>query len=509
VTRDGSKNPQLRMVPTGIAGLDTLWRGGLYRGGIYLLLGRPGAGKTILANQICFNHVEKGGRALYVTLLTESHSRMLGHLSQFEFFDDKRVGASLHYFSGYNSLEGEGLEGLLSFLRKLVREHKATFLVIDGLVTAGDVAASQIELKKFIHELQSVTELVGCTGLLLTGADGNVDQYAIRTMVDGLMEIDFGPMGMSIARTLEIVKSRGNAVIMGRHRFAIGNAGISVYPRLESRGAQITPKRAPARLHLSLGIESLDQMIGGGVRPSSVTLLLGASGTGKTLLGLSFLGAGVRSQERGLYLGFSEAPAVLQANTEGLGKALPRQLHSRLIEFAWQPPADDLIPDALAERIIAQVRQNRISRLFIDGIGGLADGFLGQERTGKFFAAFGNELRALGVATVFSEETADLFSPGIELPSSDLAATLDNILFLRHVEFQARLHRLISVMKMRGGSADSSLREFSISERGIELSATFDSAEAVLTGIARARTDPAQLLPVEKKRPRPRLDPRR
>jgi len=68
---------------------------------------------------------------------------------------------------------------------------------------------------------------------------------------------------------------------------------------------------------------------------------------------------------------------------------------------------------------------------------------------------------------------------------------MDNIIVLRHVELRARLHRLISVMKMRGDGTDSSLREFSISERGIEISPTFDSAEAILSGIARTRLDPS------------------
>lgn len=230
-------------------------------------------------------------------------------------------------------------------------------------------------------------------------------------------------------------------------------------------------------------------MVGGGLRPASVTMLLGASGTGKTLLGLHFLAAGSREGEPGLHFGFSETPSQLLRNAEGLGSGLSRQLRSRLIERYWHSPGDDLLPDAVAETIIALVRKNRIRRLFIDGIDGFADALLDRGRTGKFFAAFGSELRALGVATIFSQETRDLFAPEIELPLSEMAGTLDSIIFLRHVELRARLHRLISVMKMRGGGTDSSLREFSIGERGIQISPTFDSAEAILTGIARARPD--------------------
>ena len=71
----------LERVPTGIPGFDTILQGGFFRGGVYMVLGRPGAGKTILGNQICFGHVAKGGRAIFLTLLTESHGRLIAQMS--------------------------------------------------------------------------------------------------------------------------------------------------------------------------------------------------------------------------------------------------------------------------------------------------------------------------------------------------------------------------------------------------------------------------------------------
>ena len=85
---DESGRPLLKRIPTGVPGLDTVLRGGFLRGGIFIVQGSPGAGKTILGNQICFHHVGKGGRALYVTLLAENHARMLLHIGQLGFFED-------------------------------------------------------------------------------------------------------------------------------------------------------------------------------------------------------------------------------------------------------------------------------------------------------------------------------------------------------------------------------------------------------------------------------------
>jgi circadian clock protein KaiC len=74
-------------VPSGISGLDTILNGGFLTGGIYIIQGTPGTGKTTLANQICFSQAASGGKALYITLLAEYHDRMLQHLSNMSFFD--------------------------------------------------------------------------------------------------------------------------------------------------------------------------------------------------------------------------------------------------------------------------------------------------------------------------------------------------------------------------------------------------------------------------------------
>ena len=98
-------------VPSGIAGLDIILRGGFMLGGMYILQGSPGAGKTILTNQICFNHVAAGGRALFVTLLAENHARMIANLRGLSFFDESQIPDRLTYLSAFNDMRDGGLKG--------------------------------------------------------------------------------------------------------------------------------------------------------------------------------------------------------------------------------------------------------------------------------------------------------------------------------------------------------------------------------------------------------------
>jgi circadian clock protein KaiC len=146
----------LRKVPTGVAGLDTIVQGGFLEGGIVIIQGKPGAGKTILGNQVCFNHASRGARALYVTLLAETHARMLLHIGRLAYFRGSAIPDRVTYISGFPVLEAEGTRGLLALLRREVVAHGATLLVLDGLVAAEKIAGSDMEFKKFIHELQTL-----------------------------------------------------------------------------------------------------------------------------------------------------------------------------------------------------------------------------------------------------------------------------------------------------------------------------------------------------------------
>src|ERR1700745_2504678 len=128
--------PELARVPSGISGLDEILPGGLLEGGVYIIQGRPGAGKTILANEICFRHAAAGGRAAYVTLLAEMHTRLLQHLRPLAFFNKAFIPKSLYYVSAFQTLEGDGLKGLIDVLRREIKGQHADLLVVDGLVAA-------------------------------------------------------------------------------------------------------------------------------------------------------------------------------------------------------------------------------------------------------------------------------------------------------------------------------------------------------------------------------------
>lgn len=467
MTRDNDARASLPQLPTRVPGLDVVLNGGLLRGGVYLLMGSPGAGKTILSNQICFRHAEAGGRALYVTLLAESHNRMLAHIENMDFYDPGAVARSVFYISGYHALETKNLDGLLELLRHEVRNRDATLLVIDGLVIAGALAESELALKKFVHELKAFMEMTACTCMILTSADASTLHYPARTMVDGLIELRLWRGQMRTARELEVSKLRGSGQLLGRHVFAISDAGVVVHPRFESRYGRAADV-LETRERVSFGVRELDTMMGGGLLSGSVTLVLGPPGSGKTLLGLQFLHAGAEVGECGLYFGFFESPPRLVGKAEGVGMHFGEHVLDHRIELAWVPPIEQYA-DELAERVLELVRRRSVRRVVFDGLGGLAQTMRHPDRLDPLFTALTNELRARDATTVVTEESGLWLGESLELPHGQLSASVENIVVLRYAERDHTLRRYLSILKMREGEYDASLREFTISKRGLAL----------------------------------------
>ncbi len=500
------KKLPISRLATGISGLDTILQGGLVQSGIYLIMGAPGAGKTIMANQVCFNHLAKGGRVVYVTLLAETHSRMLRNLQTLDFFDPSSITEDITYISAYGDFKKDGLHGLIELLRKEIRQHKASLLVLDSLMTAQAVSDAEVDFKSFIDQLHVYTEVNGCTTLLLSPRT-NQGVLAYRpeyTMVDGIIELDDALEDERAVRQLFISKLRGSGYLRGRHPFTISSEGIVVYPRTEALLAQPSKIYTESTERRDFGIERLDQMLVGppgssaqtllpepGLVANSVTMLLGVPGGGKTILGLSFLAAGAARGQKGLLFSFNETPLQVVALAKGLGlDKFGEWVAQGLIQIIWQPPLEEIL-DVLAERLLNRVREQQIQRLVIDSSEGFSQS-IHPERITRFFTAINSELRALNVTTISLVDLRELFSSSIQLPISPVSNIFDNIILLRHVEVQSQLHRLISIIKERGSAFDPSLRELLIEAGGVRVGNSLGLLEGALTGVGRASSNPAQ-----------------
>lgn len=473
----------LPLLPTGQPGLDAVLGGGLRRGGMYVVLGGHGAGKTVLSNQLAFARAAEGEQAVVVSMLAESHGRMLQHLSGFSFFEPSWVPGRVTYLSGVGALEEAGLDGLAALLQRAVRERRASLLVLDALSTVVELAPSTLALKHFLRKLGALCDLTGCVALLV-GPPTLEGNEAVLAAPDGMLRLASRPTGMRTVRELEVVKLRGAAFLEGRHHYTIGPDGLAVHPRIEALLADAPGDQPVDHARLPVGIPALDAMLRGGVAAGSSTVLLGAPGAGKTLLGTHFLAEGAARGERGLFFGLYETPPRLVAKMEGIGVALQPHVEAGRLALLWQPAQEHLL-DVLVERLLGAVHQHRPARLFIDGADGFVQGAAEPARVARVFSALTQELRRLDVTTLITQEAA-LFGEDLRLAGLGLSATFESILFLRQVEVRSRLRRLLSIVKVRESDYDADVREFRITARGIQMGAPLRGADALLSGQARS-----------------------
>ena len=477
------------VLSTGVRGLDVVLEGGLLVGGVYILQGRPGAGKTILGNQMCFHHAQEGQRALYVTLLAESHSRMMAHMGSLSFFDQAAIPSRLTYLSAFRVLEEEGLDGLFDLLRRELQSTRSSLLVLDGLVAVEESANSPVAFKKFIHELQTLTAIVGSTAILLTSTGASpLPVAAEHTMVDGVIEMSSRLYGRRSERDLQILKRRGRGYLQGRHSFKISGDGIEVHPRVEALLEQPSRPDFPDRGRISTGLSALDQAMDGGLLHPTTTLVIGPAGVGKTTLGLHFLG-GCSDAEPGLLFGFYETPERIAAQAATLRLPLSERLQSGVVEALWQPATEGMF-DEICGRLLSAVRARKVRRLFLDGLDGLAKLAVEPDRVGHAMTALANELRSLDVTTLYTSE-AELGAPVLGnayagLSIRGVSTIAENAIVMRYVNLYATHHRLISVLKARNTSIDDHWHRYEMTAAGIAIEPDAAGAERVLRSLSGA-----------------------
>jgi circadian clock protein KaiC len=455
----------LERLPSGIPGLDVVLGGGFFRSGVYIVHGLPGTGKTIFANQLCYHHVAQGGSAVYVTLLAESHARMLQHIRPLAFFDESAVPDGLSYLSAFHDLETDGLKGLMALLRREMRARRVGVLVLDGLVAAAEAADSDRELKKFVHEVQTSAVFHGCTVFMLTsGSPQRVN--AEHTMVDGIVELDDRMYDARAERSIQVRKFRGAGSLRGKHAFRISDQGFEVYPRIETLYTE-PPAQLGEPRGLSTGIASLDAKIAvRGFTQASSTVVIGSSGTGKTTLGLHFL-AGSTPEAPGLMFGFFESPARMRSKARAFGLDFDRLESSGAVSLMWASQGEHVL-DELGHRLLEAVQQLGAKRVVIDGLSGFFESAVHPERTNRYFSCLTNELRRRGVTVLMTMETKDVVGSAVSTPYG-VSGFVDTLLFLRFAETEGRVKRLLTITKMRDSDFDLGLHEVRIGASGMSI----------------------------------------
>ncbi len=469
---------------TGIPSFDLLLGGGIPQRQSVIVTGDPGCGKTILCSQVAFHAATRGLPVVLATVTSEPHDKLVDALSSFSFFRRELLGEKLFLVSAYASLK-KGAKDARDTLLHTVRERGAKMLFIDGLRSIRDLWQDEARLREFLYELGIALAAMDCVGVFTT--EYPLDKLMAlpeATTVDGIVSLKVERQGARRLRRVEVVKLRGRPHLPGEHHFQIGAEGVEIIPRLETR-VPVDPDFAPPPTRARFGLPEFDALMDGGLPSRSTTMLAGSMGIGKTLLAAHFAAEGARQGEKTLFFSFFEPPSALFARAQRIGLDVRRVVTDGMLTLMYQPPAE-LEADVVVDRILREVARQGIRRLVIDGLTDLELSIVDPERRRVFLAAFSAQLRVAGVTTLFTKEVPKIAGTELDFSDTPIAILGENLLLLRHVELRGRIHRVLSILKMRDSKYDGELREFEITDAGIRVLAPLRSAEGLLTGLARS-----------------------
>jgi circadian clock protein KaiC len=330
--------------------------------------------------------------------------------------------------------------------------------------------------------------MLGATTIVAMEGDANQPAiYSELTVSDAIVSLRREHRGGGTQRKIDIMKVRGSDAMIGSHPFVIDTDGISIFPRFESlvqlREPQWTGRRA------KVGIPGIDEMLGGGLTVGTSTVVMGVSGTGKTLLGMQFAVTGAQAGEPGLIVSFNENAVQIRAKARMFGLDLEAAEASGLLRLLILP-AFDINVDQVLWDICRDIEGRGVRRLVIDTVAELERGTSALNRTADVLAALTGYLRSNDITSVFTLDARAIVGPEVSIAETPVALVAENLLYLRLAEYRGQLHRLFSVLKMRFSDHMRSIHEYEIRPgRGIELLGAVPPAEGWLTGIARSTWD--------------------
>lgn len=449
-------------ISSGNANLDAILGGGMPENAINIVMGLPGSGKTILAQQIAFHNATPERPALYLSTVSEPLEKILRYGRGLDYFDEEEIGRSVFYEDLGFALDEGALTALMDRILDLVRERRPGVIVIDSFKALHPYATDEEAFRRFLHGLSGRLSAFPATsvwvGEYAPDEMASAPEFAVA---DAILSLGTHRIADRESRVLQVFKLRGSTFLAGRHAYRLSNAGISVFPRLADPVDHASYDLDEERI--STGIALLDDAIMSGYWSGASTLVAGPSGCGKTLMGLHFVFEGATSGEPVIIATFQENPSQLERIVGGFGWTLAQEG----VTLMYRSPVD-LYVDEWVHELLDAMERTAARRVMIDSLGDLQAAAGDEIRFREYVYSILQRASRMGTSIIMTQEVPELFGSR-RLSEYGISHLSDNVILLQYVQGAASIRRQMAIMKTRASAHDPRVREFEITPNGIEV----------------------------------------
>jgi circadian clock protein KaiC len=476
----------LRKSRTGIRGLDEITGGGLPAGRPTLVCGGAGCGKTLLAMEFLVRGATEFGEPGVFLAFEETGEELTENVASLG-FDLKALVASKELLLDYVLIDrsefgetGEyDLEGLFIRLGYAIDSIKAKRVVLDtieglfaGLPNQAIVRAELSRLFRWLKEKGVTVIITGERG------EGTLTRFGLEEYVsDCVISLDHRVVDQVTTRRIRVVKYRGTTHGTNEYPFLIEADGISIWPI-----TSVQLEHTALNERIPTGIERLDTMLDGkGFYRGSSILLSGTAGTGKTSVSATFAEAACRRGERCIFFSFEESCSQIMRNMATIGLDMQQWVNKERLQFHTVRPFYHGLEMHLA-RTIKFITEFAPKVVIIDQISGLDTTGTPLEIKSALMRLL-DWLKAKGITVMLTDLTVG--NNPLERTDGAISSLVDTWLVVRDLEANGERNRGLHVLKSRGMGHSNQVREFVVTNTGIQLTDVYIGPSGMLTGSAR------------------------
>ncbi len=479
-------NNKLIKSPTGIQGFDEITDGGLPAGRPTLVCGGAGCGKTLFGMEFLVRGATEFNEPGVFMSFEETNDELTKNVASLGFdLDDLVKNKKIvleHVHIERSEIEETGeydLEGLFIRLGYAIDTIGAKRVVLDTIESLFAGLPNQLILRAELRRLFRWLKEKGVTAII-TGERGDetLTRQGLEEYVsDCVIMLDHRVTEQNSTRRLRVVKYRGSLHGTNEYPFLINEDGFSILP-VTSLGL----KHSVSNERISSGITALDKMLAGkGFYRGSTVLISGTAGVGKTSIAAHFAQAACKRGERVLYFCFEESPNQLMRNMRSIGIDLEPWMQKGLLQFQATRPTFYGLEMHLAATHKA-VNDFKPKVVILDPINTFVVGDKEIE-VKTMLMRIVDFLKMNQITALFTSLTSS--GSAMEHTDTSISSIIDTWLLLRDIELNGERNRGMYVLKSRGMANSNQIREFILTNHGVELREVYIGSSGVLTGSAR------------------------